>query len=84
VVRNLDLVITCDTAIAHLGGALGAPTWLVLPVLPNWRWLLDREDTPWYPTMRLFRQVHFGSWDEPFGRMADRLSDLVPERLGGR
>ena len=58
VIRNLDLVVTPDTAIAHLAGALGAPVWLALQFSPNWRWLLDRDDSPWYPTMRLFRQTH--------------------------
>jgi len=74
---NLDLVVTCDTALAHLGGALGVPTWLVLAAVPNWRWLLDRDDTPWYPTLRLFRQTRAGSWDEPFQRMAEALENLV-------
>jgi hypothetical protein len=77
VIVNLDLVVTCDTAIAHLAGALGVPTWLALPVVPSWRWLLDREDTPWYPTARLFRQVYAGRWEEPFQSMADRLAGLV-------
>ena len=77
VMANLDLVVTCDTALAHLGGALGVPTWLVLAAVPNWRWLLDREDTPWYPTVRLFRQIRAGSWEEPFRRMAETLADLV-------
>src|SRR5262249_27664062 len=75
--RNLDLVVTCDTAIAHLAGALGVPAWIALPFVPNWRWLLDREDTPWYPTVRLFRQNSAGDWDEPFRRMAEELTCLV-------
>src|SRR5262249_23681904 len=57
VMKNLDLVITSDTAIAHLAGALGVPVWVALPQVPDWRWLLGREDSPWYPTMRLFRQA---------------------------
>ncbi len=57
VIKNLDLVITCDTAIAHLAGALGVQVWVALPLAPDWRWLLQREDSPWYPTMRLFRQT---------------------------
>jgi Flp pilus assembly protein TadD len=77
VMRNLDLVVTCDTAIAHLAGALGVPAWVVLPAIPNWRWLLDRDDTPWYPTIRLFRQVHFGRWEEPFERVAGHLTRLA-------
>ena len=55
-VRRLDLVISVDTAVAHLAGALGRPTWLLLRQPPEWRWLLEREDSPWYPTARLFRQ----------------------------
>src|SRR4029077_10990196 len=60
VLKNLDLIITCDTAIGHLAGALGLPVWIVLPFAPDWRWLLDREDSPWYPTVRLFRQSQRG------------------------
>ena len=56
IMMNLDLVITSDTSVAHLAGALGVPVWVVLPFVPDWRWLLDRSDSPWYPTMRLFRQ----------------------------
>ncbi len=73
VLRNLDLVVTADTAIAHLAGALGAPVWVALQYSPNWRWLLDREDSPWYPTMRLFRQTTFGEWPDVFERMADAI-----------
>jgi tetratricopeptide (TPR) repeat protein len=62
VMQALDLVITCDTSVAHLAGALGRPTFLLLKKVPDWRWLLDREDTPWYPTMRLFRQRTRGDW----------------------
>jgi hypothetical protein len=62
-VSNLDLVITVDTSIAHLAGALGAPVWILLPYLPDWRWLLDRDTSPWYPTARLFRQDQTRSWD---------------------
>jgi tetratricopeptide (TPR) repeat protein len=70
----LDLVITVDTSVAHLAGALGKPVWLLLPHVPDWRWLLDRPDTPWYPTMRLFRQVRRGDWDEVIGRVAAELA----------
>ncbi len=62
IMMNLDLVITSDTAIAHLAGALGVPVWILLPFSPDWRWLLDRNDSPWYPTMRLFRQKSLGDW----------------------
>jgi tetratricopeptide (TPR) repeat protein len=74
VVKNLDLIITVDTALAHLAGALGVPVWVVLPHGPDWRWLLGREDTPWYPTMRLFRQTEPGNWSPIFARTADELA----------
>ena len=73
VLKNLDLVITCDTALGHLAGALGVPVWTVLPFAPEWRWLLDREDSPWYPTVRLFRQSRLGNWDGVFARIAAEL-----------
>src|SRR5205085_11428292 len=60
VMKSLDLVITSDTATAHLAGALGVPVWVALPFAPDWRWLEDRADSPWYPTMRLFRQPRPG------------------------
>lgn len=61
-IANLDLVISIDTAVAHLAGALGVPTWLLLPAVPDWRWLLERNDSPWYPTMRIFRQPEPEDW----------------------
>jgi tetratricopeptide (TPR) repeat protein len=69
VMKNLDLVITSDTATAHLAGALGVPVWVVLPYAPDFRWLLDREDSPWYPSMRLFRQRQPWNWSEVFQRI---------------
>src|SRR5262249_55985616 len=56
IMKNLDLVITSDSAVAHLAGGLGTPVWLVVQFAPEWRWFLDRDDSPWYPTMRIFRQ----------------------------
>jgi tetratricopeptide (TPR) repeat protein len=78
VMKNLDLVITADTAAAHLAGALGVPVWVALGTRADWRWVLEREDTPWYPTMRLFRQTHPGDWTEVFARIAAALSELKP------
>ena len=77
VIANLDLVITCDTSMAHLAGALGHPVWVVLKHVPEWRWMLDREDSPWYPTARLFRQRRPGDWDEVFERMATELAQII-------
>jgi hypothetical protein len=80
VLPHLDLVITPDTSLAHLAGALGVPVWVAIPFASDWRWLLDREDTPWYPTMRLFRQRRWGDWDDVFGRMAQELSGVVADQ----
>jgi tetratricopeptide (TPR) repeat protein len=74
VMECLDLVITSDTSIAHLAGALGRPTWVALKRVPDWRWLLDRGDSPWYPTMRLFRQNRPGDWAGVFDRMHGELA----------
>ena len=73
--KCLDLVVTSDTSIAHLAGALGVPTWVVLPQAPDWRWMLHRQDSPWYPTMRLFRQAQAGSWTEVMHRVAEALTE---------
>jgi Flp pilus assembly protein TadD len=72
---NLDLVVTCDTSVAHLAGALAVPVWVALPFAPDWRWLRERSDSPWYPTLRLFRQEAPGAWEGVFGRMAAALND---------
>jgi tetratricopeptide (TPR) repeat protein len=72
--KNLDLVISSDTAVAHLAGALGVPIWLALAHIPDWRWMLQRDDSPWYPSMRLFRQNRAGDWDEVFERIAEELA----------
>ena len=61
-IKNLDLVLTVDSAVAHCAGALAVPVWLLLPTVPDWRWLLEREDSPWYPTMKLFRQKELNNW----------------------
>jgi Flp pilus assembly protein TadD len=80
VMTGLDLVITSDTAIPHLAGALGVPVWLPLWSAPDWRWLLEREDSPWYPTLRLFRQSRPGDWEGVFGRIAAALRERVAEK----
>ena len=80
IMKNLDLIITVDTAPAHLAGALGVPVWVALPFAPDWRWLLEREDSPWYPTMRLFRQKKPGDWDEVFARLMDAVTRLLETR----
>ena len=71
---GLDLVVTCDTSMAHLAGALGRPVWVALKNDAEWRWLRDREDSPWYPTMRLFRQPAIGDWGAVFSAMAKALN----------
>jgi hypothetical protein len=81
VLMSLDLVISCDTAAVHLAGALGIPCWVALPLSPDWRWLLEREDSPWYPSLRLFRQERVGEWDDVMRRMAEEVGKVVsPER----
>ena len=75
-VANLDLVICADTAVAHLAGAMGKPVWVLLPLVPDWRWMLGREDSPWYPAMRLFRQETAGDWDGVMRRVLDALGSL--------
>jgi len=72
----LDLVITVDTSVAHLAAALGRPTWILLPYLPDFRWLLDRDDSPWYPTVRLFRQSETREYDTVLGRVRTELLRL--------
>jgi ADP-heptose:LPS heptosyltransferase len=74
---NLDLVIAVDTAVAHLAGALGRPVWVMLPFCPDFRWLTKREDSPWYPHTRLFRQSQPKDWDPVVARVAEALRALV-------
>jgi hypothetical protein len=77
IIMGLDLVITADTAIAHLAGALGVAVWVALQAVPDWRWLTERSDSPWYPTMRLFRQRRPREWDDPLMRLTAALSVLA-------
>jgi tetratricopeptide (TPR) repeat protein len=80
VMQCMELIITSDTSVAHLAGALGRPTWLALKHVPDWRWMLGRDDSPWYPTMRLFRQARPGDWAGLFAGMRHELAS----RLGSR
>jgi len=79
-VSCLDLVITVDTSVAHLAAALGRPTWILLPYLPDYRWLLDREDSPWYPTVRLFRQSETRNYETVLDRVRAELLTLISGR----
>ncbi|MCP3954986.1 MAG: tetratricopeptide repeat protein [Desulfobacterales bacterium] len=80
ILRNLDLLLTVDTSVAHLGGALACPTWLLLPFDTDWRWLLEREDSPWYPTMRLFRQQQKGDWAGVMAQVKEALDTTLTRR----
>jgi hypothetical protein len=74
-IENLDLVVAVDTSVVHLAGALGKPAWVLLPFMPDWRWLLDRDDSPWYPSLRLFRQDESRGWDRVIARVNAALRD---------
>ena len=73
IIEQLDLVITVDTSVAHMAGALGKKVWTLLSCVPDWRWMLEGEATPWYPTMRLFRQTQPGDWTGVIERVAEAL-----------
>jgi ADP-heptose:LPS heptosyltransferase len=75
-VQHLDLIISVDTSVAHLAGAMGKPVWIMLPLNSDWRWHLNRSDSPWYSTARLFRQTTFGRWDSVVSAIADELKKL--------
>ncbi|MBF2026439.1 MAG: tetratricopeptide repeat protein [Oscillatoriales cyanobacterium C42_A2020_001] len=77
IINQLDLIISIDTAVTHLAGALGKPTWLLLPLAPDWRWMVDRSDSPWYPTMRLFRQSTYGDWEPVLAEVRQALEKKV-------
>ncbi len=78
IMHQMDVVITSDTSIAHLAGALGVPTWIALNYIPDWRWLLGRSDSPWYPSVRLFRQPQPGDWPATFQEIKQELLKLAP------
>lgn len=84
ILANLDLLIAVDTAIVHLAGALGVPVWLLLPYAPDWRWLLDRADSPWYPSLRLFRQPRPGDWTTTLATLAAVLRATAARRPARR
>jgi hypothetical protein len=80
IIETLDLVIAVDTAVAHLTGALRKPLWLLLPYSPDWRWMLECDDSSWYPGARLFRQPRIGDWDSVIGRIAEGLASFAATR----
>jgi ADP-heptose:LPS heptosyltransferase len=82
-VAAMDLVITIDNSTAHLAGALGVPTWVLLPFAPDWRWLLDRSDSLWYPSIRLIRQARMGDWQSVVQQVSDALGQQGPSSAGG-
>jgi hypothetical protein len=81
VMMNLDLIVTSDSAVAHLAGALARPTWLAVCCTPDWRWFLRRVDSPWYPTMRLFRQPGLDQWPAVFESMAAEMQTLLHDSV---
>jgi hypothetical protein len=80
VISLLDLVVSVDTSVVHLAGALGHPVWILVPFAPDFRWLLAREDSPWYPTVRLFRQSQLGDWDGVLDRVRREVMSLADAR----
>lgn len=81
-VKALDLLLTVDTSVAHVAGALGTPTWLLLPFYSDWRWHYEREDSPWYPSMRLFRAKFGADWSEVIARVNGELLGLMLDKQG--
>ena len=81
-IENLDLIISVDTSVAHLAGAMGKPVWLLLTFNADWRWMLERDDSPWYPSMKLFRQSKSGDWDSLFIEVVKALKTLLGKSSG--
>ena len=79
-IENLNLIVSVDTSVLHLAGAMGKPAWALFRFEGNWRWLLDRQDSPWYPTMKLFRQKKPGDWPDVFDRVAEELQKLISRK----
>ena len=77
ILEQLDLLVSVDTSVVHLSGALGTPAWALIPYSPDWRWLHGRDDTPWYDSVRLFRQTKPGDWPEVLDRVRDALSQFA-------
>ena len=80
----LDIVISVDTSVAHLAGAMGKATAVLIPFAPDWRWMLHRTDSPWYPTMRLYRQSAINDWDGPIERIHRELSAIAARRTAAQ
>ena len=83
VISQLDLVISVDTAVAHLAGAMAKPVWILLPSAPDFRWLVGRDDSPWYPTARLFRQTKLGDWPSVIARVREALAARAQSGVSG-
>jgi ADP-heptose:LPS heptosyltransferase len=81
VLPSLDLVVTVDTVFAHMAGAMGRPVWVMLPFAPDWRWLLDRADSPWYPSAQLYRQPAPRQWGPVIARIVGRIAALPSSHL---
>ena len=79
-IASLDLVISVDTSVVHLAGAMGKRAWVLLPFVPDWRWLMERSDSPWYPTLRLVRQPRPGDWSA----VMERVVEMLREEVAGR
>ncbi|MHC4762109.1 MAG: glycosyltransferase family protein, partial [Planctomycetota bacterium] len=80
-IENMDLTISVDTSVIHLAGAMGKNAWALIPYEPDWRWMLNRQDSPWYPTIRLFRQKQHGNWDGVFQHVAEKLEILIEKQM---